>query len=83
MKEGGKEEGKEEAPKEHQPLIATPSDAADESTQRQVSWDEPRTPEEVDDLSQEISITTEVQYTDNGQCVMQDKGMKEVKLEEV
>lgn len=80
--EDGKEGGKEEAPKEHQPLVATPSDAADESTQRQFSRDEPRTPEEVDDLSQEISITTEVHFTDNGQFVMQDKGMKEMKSEE-
>lgn len=72
-------------PKENKPLVTNPNDAADEPTlsERQISRDEPRTPEEVDDdLSQEISITTEIHLTDKGKFVMQDKGMKEMKSEE-
>lgn len=71
--------------KENPLLVANPSEAAGEPPlpQHQLSWDEPRTPEEVDDdLSQEISITAEIQFTDKGNCVMQDRGMKEMKSEE-
>lgn len=72
-------------PKENKPLVTNPEDAAHESTfsEHQISRDEPRTPVEVDDdLSQEISITTEIQFTDKGKYVMQDKGMKEMKSED-
>nr|ACL80206.1 CD40 [Tetraodon nigroviridis] len=78
-------EEKEDPPKENKPLVMHPTATiADEPTlpERLISREEPRTPEEVDDdLSQEISITTEIHLTDNGKFVMQDKGMKEVKLE--
>lgn len=75
---------KKEPPKETKPLVAIPTDVADYPTlgEHHISQDEPRTPEEVDDLSQEISITTEIHLTDKGKFVMQDKGMKEMKSEE-
>lgn len=64
-------------PKENNPLVPDPNGTADSSiAERQMSWVEPRTPEEVDDdLSQEITIATEVHLTDKGKFVMQDKGI--------
>ncbi|NP_001139126.1 tumor necrosis factor receptor superfamily member 5 precursor [Takifugu rubripes] len=74
---------KQEPPKEANPLVTNPQDTYDEPMlpERQASQEEPRTPEEVDyELQQDISITTEVHFTENGKFVMQDKGKSDNEL---
>lgn len=56
-----------------------PNNAADESmvAEHPASWDEPRTPEEVDDTALEITIETNANLTDNGHVLAQDEGKQE------
>lgn len=70
--------------KETQLLVPNADGAAQPPIpERQMSQEEPRTPEEVEDLSQEITITTEVHLTDNGKFVTQeDRGITKVTFEE-
>lgn len=60
-----------------------PNDDAGESTvaEHPASWDEPRTPEEVDDTVLDITIETKANLTDNGQLLTQDEGKQEMKSE--